>query len=201
MQYLKNNIIILILLVAVGSVTYAQDTIKMERVESNVAEIDTSEVIDSSRFMEHKSFKGLRDREMSAFLKENDAESYAIFFRGETQRGMGKNMLTTGIVFAGAGVAAGVIWLLGWPVSLLSIFTLNGNIINWWGNNHIWFIRVGLSAIIIAQPFFVASIVLKTHGNALKRQAISNYENKYFKNTTSLNFNLYPNGFGVSLKF
>ena len=158
-----------------------------------------TDTIEDEKTIDYESFKRLRDREMADFLKANDSESYAIFFRGETQKSMGRKLLIPSIVFTGIGVGSIAIGYVIIP--LFGLITFNPILLYWWENNAHWFLRVGLSAIIMGQPFFIASIALQAYGGTLKKQAKNNYENKFFKNTTTLNFNLYPNGVGMSLKF
>jgi len=184
MQKLKNSIITAFFTVAIIATTQAQD-------------IDTS---NNSSTIGYESFKKLDDKQMSAFLKENDAESYAIFRNGEKQRRIGKSLFIPSIAITGVGV--GTIAIGGIIIPLFALISFNPILLWWWEDNVYTFLKVGAYIVAAAQPLWVASIVLQAKGGSLKKLAKNNYENKFFKGqTTSLNFNLYPNGFGVSLRF
>ena len=159
--------------------------------------------------IDYEQFKNQNDRQMSAFLKENDPKNYEIFNLGEMKREMGRDLLISGLAFTGAGVAVLGCWVIVIPfTAFIGFFSaLMGNssvldFLNSWIGYFPWIATIAISAVAIGQPFLIASIVLKSQGKVLKWQAKNNYENNHFKyNTSSLNFNFYPNGFGISLKF
>jgi hypothetical protein len=182
MGYFRNIVIAAIFAVAASSATYAQviDTVSFQDEE----------------VMDYKTFKCLTDRQMSAFLKENNEGNYNIFHRGEMHNDIGRILRISGVVLYSVGslsLTAGLI------MPLFAILTLNSN--SWWYINAHWFIYGGLSAMVLGVSLHTAGIILKTYDiGTSKRQ--DNQTDKFHKmTTTSLNFNLYPNGFGVSLKF
>ena len=193
------SIIITVIFAATSVTMYAQDTIQSEKIEDKVLEIDT---INKNVAIDYETFKNLRDKQMLEFLKDNDTESYEMFLRGEMQRRTGRDLLIPGIVFSGIGVLSLAIGYVIVPFFLtVSIFGLLV-IEDWFKNTAPWFLKIGVTSLAMGQPFLIASIVLKKQGKALKQQAKNNYENKFYSGyTSSLNFNFYPNGFGVTFKF
>ena len=173
----------------------------LQKIEETNLQEKNTEPIDNIKPISYEQFKKLNDRQMALFLKENDAKNYKIFHLGEMKNSTSKDLFVSGIVLTGIG---GVSLLGGYViVPLFALMALQFDFINYWYANVVpWLARIGLGAIIVGQPLLVASIVLKSQGKSLMRQAKNNYEDKAFKyNATSLNFNFYPNGFGISLKF
>jgi len=162
-----------------------------------------AKTMDETVSIDYEQFKRMDDKQMSVFLKEFDPENYEIFRLGEIKKRTAKKLLIPGIVISGVGGAS--LALVYGIIPLFSFVSYPFNLLFlewWWGKVAPWFWKVGVSVIAMGQPFIIASIALRKQGGDLKRQAKNNYENKFFKsNTTSLNFNFYPNGFGVSLKF
>ena len=206
MKHIRSIIITVIFAAATSVTMYAQDTIQAEKIEDNVLEIDT---INKNAAIDYETFKNLRDKQMLEFLKDNDTESYNIFQLGEMKREVGRDLLISGLAFTGAGVAVLACWGIVVPFTAFIGFwaALMGNpsvldFLDSWIGYFPVFATIGLSAIAIGQPILIASIVLKKQGKALKQQAKNNYENKFYSGyTSSLNFNFYPNGFGVTFKF
>lgn len=199
--------IIAVIFVAATSVTmYAQDTITVvnsENVENKILETDTAT---PCKAIDYETFKNLRDKQMLEFLKDNDAESYQMFLCGEMRQKPFLPLLISGIAFTYVGELL-LLCRIAIPVGglLYVLVTPNyyGNDFDaWWKPKAYWLTALGLSAVIIGQPLFIASIVVKKSGSALKQKAKNNYADKFYNGyTSSVNFNFYPNGLGISLKF
>ena len=204
MQEFKNIIIAIVFAFAASATVCAQNIIDTITAEDERIEVKVTEVTKTTTGtlpVNYEQFEKLNDKQIAMLLKENDPENYAIFHLGEMKKNTGKNFFVPGIVFTGVGV----LLIFGGYVAvpMFSLITWQFDFFNRWCNNIApWFGKIGLSTIAMGQPFLIASIVLRVQGGNLKKQAKNNYENRSFKdNTTSLNFNLYPNGFGVILKF
>jgi hypothetical protein len=197
MQNNKNRILTFIFVIVASVANYAQDTIITEKVEDKIMEKDTNS---ENLKIIHK------DSDTSSFLKKKDAESYKFFHQDEIQSRIRKNLLISGSVIAGVGLLSLGGWLI---ISMGTIIyvpfmvaTPSYEFFDWWGKNSHWFLKIGLSAVVASLPLFIARMVLTGDGEILKRKIKNNYENKFLKNgRTMLNFNVYPNGLGVCLKF
>ena len=137
---------------------------------------------------DYKYFKSLYDSEMASFLKRNDADIYEHFRYGVMQKRTGKIFIIPCAVFGGVAL-----YPLFWGV----LFDTE-NPFRFYG---LLDYSITIPAVVLGTVFLIGSISLQIYGENLKKQAKNKYENKYFKNTTSLNFNLSPTGFGMSLKF
>ena len=172
---------------------------QFQKVEETKLQEENAETIDS---IDYEKFKKMNDEQMANFLKENDSVNYAIFHLGEINKSTARRLLIPGIVLSSVGVASLAIGYVVVPffltVSIFGLLVMD----DWFKNTAPWFWKIGVPFIVMGQSFFIASIVLRKSGKALQQEAIDNYANKFFKDhTTSLNFNFYPNGFGISLKF
>ena len=195
MENWKNKLVTVIFAVIAGIASYAQ--------EDSTAIVKTE-----NKEAAYKEFKSIRrDSEMLNFLKANDSECYEMFHSGVMQKRYGKKFL----ISWGAATGAGVLVLASWGVISMFHYTFliatlgissHTAFYNWWEENSHWVAKTGLAILIAAQPLLITSITLNISGKSLKSEAKNNYANKYLKgNTAMLNFNIYPNGLGVSLKF
>jgi hypothetical protein len=158
--------------------------------------------------MDYARFKSLGDDDdaMANFLEINDSESYQIFHRGEIQSRIGRDLLISGYSVSAFGglliISYGLIYI-GTIFYALATPGYNYNsFYYWWEANAHWFPRIALCAVLVGQPLLTAGIVLRATGGLLKRRAKNNYEEKFFKgHTATLNFNVYPYGFGITFKF
>jgi len=171
----------------IDSIVFQNGRVSVFEKIQEEASVDTT---NKSNAMTYAAFSDMDDDEMAAFLQTNDSKNYEIFQQGERNARMGKSLFIPGIAITGVGAATimvgGAFWLFTWGMAqdMMIQAAIVGGVI-----------------IAIAQPFVIASIVLRAQGGALKATAKNNYADKVFKNTTSLNFNLCPNGFGMTLHF
>ncbi len=162
---------------------------------------DSKDTIYKSKATDYEYFRGLGDRSMAEFLEINDVESYQIFHRGEILKKQGIKVLIAGGAITGVGIAS---FMASYLIPFGAVFysLLSFKPAPEWVFNLQWLTIAGLSAIIAGQPLFIAGIALQASGGTLKRKAKNSYKDKFFKSrTTMLNFNVYPNGLGVTFKF
>ncbi|MDR0602817.1 MAG: hypothetical protein LBG80_00760 [Bacteroidales bacterium] len=167
-----------------------------------VIEQDTTDI----EAINYAYFKSLGDDAMADFLEKNDPESYQIFHRGELQSRTGRDLIISGFsvtAFGGLTIASwGLISIGSAFYAIIKLGNVKGNFYHWWWANEHWFPRIALYAVLVGQPLLMTGIVLRATGGTFKRKAKNNYEEKFFKGyTTSLNFNVYPNGFGFTFNF
>ena len=130
------------------------------------------------------------DRAMEEFLYQNDHEIYKQFHKGLRVRSTGKTLVFSGLGLTCGGLVLGVIGL-----SIYDSDEETGDTLG----------MIGVTSMMVGSSLMITSIPFNAVGRHLKRNAVSDYEEKYFRRRTSvqpsLDLNFTGNGLGLAIRF